>query len=532
MAKSNWWRDGVIYQIYPRSFADGNGDGIGDLQGIISRLDYIQDLGVDAVWLSPVYPSPMVDFGYDVANYCDIDPMFGDLQVFDKLIEEAHARGIHIIMDLVLNHTSDQHPWFVESRSSRENPKRDWYIWRDGKPGGKRPNNWGSIFGGWAWEYDEKTGQYYYHMFCPQQPDLNWRNPEVRSAMMDVFRFWMERGVDGFRLDVFNEYFKDAQFRDNPVKFGIRPFDSQEHIHDADQPEMEGVVEEIRQVTDAYPDRYVVGETFIASPERSARYIGEKRLQAAFNFELLGSPWNAGRMQSALQRWENALAVDGWPTLVLNNHDNKRSATRYGKGENDDRNKAAAVLLLTARGTPFLYYGEEIGMRNIHVPYSKIQDPPGKKYYPFFPTRDACRNPMQWDATSQAGFSSGEPWMPVHPNYTDRNVEAQKSDPDSLLNVYKKLIQLRKQYPALQQGLYQPLTFEPHSLMAYLRQTPEEMILVAINFGKRPIKLFLGSNLIGKEWKLLLSTKRDEIEKVRGNALRLVGNEAVVVKVE
>jgi alpha-glucosidase len=350
--------------------------------------------------------------------------------------------------------------------------------------------------------------------------------------MMDVFRFWMERGVDGFRLDVFNEYFKDAQFHDNPKKLGIRPFESQEHVYDADQPEMMGIVEEIRRVTDAYPDRYVVGETFLADPERSAKYIGNKKLQAAFNFELLGCPWDASRVQTALQRWENALAVDGWPTLVLNNHDNKRSASRYGKGENDDRNKGAAVLLLTARGTPFLYYGEEIGMRNIHVPYSKIQDPPGKRYYPFFPTRDACRSPMQWNANQQAGFSIAEPWMPVHPNYPFRNVEAQQPDPDSLLNVYKKLIHLRKEHPALQQGLYQPLTFEPQTLMAYLRQTPEEIILVAINFGKRPIKLFLGNNLMGKKWHLLFSTKRWEVEKVKENAIRLVGNEAIVVRVE
>ena len=529
---SHWWKGGVIYQIYPRSFADSNGDGVGDLLGIISRLEYLQDLGVDAIWLSPVYPSPMVDFGYDVSDYCGIDPLFGTLDDFDSLVREAHARNIHVIMDLVLNHTSDQHPWFLESRSSRENPHRDWYIWRDGKPGGKRPNNWASIFGGWAWDYDKTTSQYYYHMFCPQQPDLNWRNPQVRAAMMEVFRFWMDRGVDGFRLDVFNQYFKDAQFRDNPQKPGIRPFERQVHLHDTDQPEMLGVVEEIRQVTDVYPERYVVGESFLVGPEGAAKYMGDGKLHAAFNFELLNCTWDAGRMQAALQRWENALAEDAWPTLVLNNHDNKRSSSRYRTGENDDRNKAAAVLLLTARGTPYLYYGEEIGMRNIHVPYSQIQDPPGKRYFPFFPTRDACRSPMQWDNNPQSGFSSSDPWMAVHPDYPFRNAAAQRDDPESLYNVYRKLIALRKEHKALQEGLYMPLTFEPKTLMAYLRQTKDEMILVAINFGRKPVRLFLGSDLAGKNWNLLLSTRREELDQPKGNALRLLGNEALVVSLD
>ncbi|HPC06535.1 MAG TPA: alpha-amylase family glycosyl hydrolase, partial [Anaerolineaceae bacterium] len=291
-------------------------------------------------------------------------------------------------------------------------------------------------------------------------------------------------------------------------------------------------VEEIRQVTDAYPERYVVGESFLVGPEGAAKYMGNGKLHAAFNFELLNCPWNAGRMQQALQHWENALAEDAWPTLVLNNHDNKRSSSRYRTGENDDRNKAAAVLLLTARGTPYLYYGEEIGMRNIRVPYSKIQDPPGKRYFPFFPTRDACRSPMQWDNSPQSGFSSGSPWMEVHPDYPYRNTAAQRDDPESLYNVYRKLIALRKEHQALREGLYMPLTFEPKTLMAYLRQTKDEMILVAINFGRRPVRLFLGSDLAGKNWHLLLSTRREKLKKLQGNDLRLLENEALVFKLD
>lgn len=368
-------------------------------------------------------------------------------------------------------------------------------------------------------------------MFCPQQPDLNWRNPQVHNAMLDIFRFWMKRGVDGFRLDVFNEYYKDEHFRDNPTKPGIRPFERQVHLYDANQPEMLKLVEEIRSVTDAFPERYVVGETFLANPKEAARYIGKDKLHAAFNFDLLGCPWNAGKMQNALQHGENVLEEDAWPTLVLNNHDNKRSASRYHTGENDDRNKTAMTLLLTARGTPYLYYGEEIGMRNIKVPYNKIQDPPGKRYFPFFPTRDACRSPMQWDASPQAGFSTAEPWMAVNPDYTFRNVEAQKHDPDSLYTFTRRLIELRKQHPALRKGLYQPLTFDPKSLMAYLRQTNDEIILVALNYSRRPIRLFLGNNFTSKRWSLLLSSKRTEFEPLKGNALKLLGNEALVVKV-
>jgi len=323
-----WWRDGVIYQIYPRSFADSNNDGIGDLKGIISKLDYLTDLGVDALWLSPINPSPDKDFGYDVADYFDIDPKFGTLADFDLLLQEAHKRNLHIILDLVLNHTSDQNKWFQESRSSKENPYRDWYLWRSA-PEGKQPNNWKSVFGGPGWEYDEKTAEYYFHMFVKEQPDLNWRNPAVYQKMLDVFKFWLDRGVDGFRLDVFNEYFKDAQFRNNPPKLGIRPFDCQQHIYDVSQPEMFIALKDIRALLDRYPERYAVGETFLATTEQAAAYIGPEKLHAGFDFTFLESPWNPKRFLTVINKWDSLLSADGWPNYVLNNHDKPRSASRY-----------------------------------------------------------------------------------------------------------------------------------------------------------------------------------------------------------
>jgi len=304
MTDSNflWWRDGIIYQIYPRSFADSNGDGIGDLNGITARLDYLAELGVDALWLSPISPSPDVDFGYDVSDYVDIDPKFGTLADFDRLLAEAHRRNIHIVLDLVLNHTSDQHPWFQESRQSRASARRDWYIWRDPAPGGGKPNNWQSVFGGSAWQWDPHTRQYYLHLFYKEQPDLNWRNPEVRQAMLDVFRFWLDRGVDGFRLDVFNMYFKDAGFRSNPPKPGLRGFDRQQHIYDHSQPEMFPLLAEIRAILDAYPERYAVGETFMGSPEHAAEYVGPDKLHAAFEFDLLHCRWNPADYHRVIAR--------------------------------------------------------------------------------------------------------------------------------------------------------------------------------------------------------------------------------------
>lgn len=526
-----WWRDGVIYQIYPRSFADSNGDGIGDLRGILQHLDYLVELGVDAIWLSPIYPSPDVDFGYDVQDYLDIDPKFGSLADFDLLVTEAHQRGIRIVLDLVLNHTSDQHPWFVESRRSRDNPYRGYYLWRDPGAGGGVPNNWESIFGGKAWELDPVTGQYYYHMFYKEQPDLNWRNPKVREAMLDVFRFWCERGADGFRLDVFNMFFKDENFTDNPPALGLRGFDRQKHVYEMDQPEMIPLLKEIRAVLDSFPERYAVGETFISTPAKAAGYSAPGLLHAAFDFGFLNCPWNPARFLESIQNWENALQDGGWPTYVLNNHDTRRSASRFTRAENDDRLQVAATLLLTQHGTPFLYYGEEIGMRDITITRDQVQDPIGQRYWPVFKGRDGCRAPMQWNESMHAGFSTGKPWLPVHPNYTVRNVENQRKDPQSLFHYYRKLLALRKQYRVLRDGMFQPLTFEPQRLLAYLRQNAEDTIMVALNFGKRPVKFALGGMVRRAEWELLFSNKRAELPALKdGILLPLEGYEAVILR--
>jgi len=506
-----WWRDGVIYQIYPRSFADSNGDGLGDLPGIISRLDYLADLGIAAIWLSPIYPSPDKDFGYDVSDYCNIDPRYGTLADFDHLVVEAHARGLHLIMDMVLNHTSDQHEWFQESRSSRNNPKRDWYIWRD------QPNNWQASFGGKAWEYDQHTGQYYLHLFTKEQPDVNWRNPAVRQAQLEAFRFWMERGVDGFRLDVFNAYFKHSDLPDNPPKFGLRGFDRQKHIYDIDQPEMLPLLNELRTLLDSYPERYSVGETYLATPQKTVTYCGPDKLHGGFSFDFtsneLSFPWNPGWIKDQIEQREKTFTTAGvWPTTVMTNHDLPRAASRYAKGERDAQARIAMALLLTLRGTPFMYYGEEIGMRDITLGRGEILDPPGQKYWPIYKGRDGCRSPMQWNNGVNAGFSAAKPWLPVHPDYLQRNVASQAADPDSLFQFTKKLLSLRKTSPALQRGDYNPQE-SPSGTFAYLRSMPEQSILVAINFKDRQANFGLPQG----RWKILFSSEMNETGA--GNAL-------------
>ncbi len=509
-----WWRDGVIYQIYPRSFADSNGDGIGDLPGITSRLDYLANLGIDAIWLSPFYPSPQADFGYDVSDYKNVDPLFGTLADFDTLVAEAHQRGIRVVVDLVLNHTSDQHPWFIESRSSRENPKRDWYLWRS------KPNNWQSIFGGGGWEWDEKTGEYYFHMFLKQQPDVNWRNPAVRREMLDVFRFWAERGVDGFRLDVFNAYFKDERFRNNPRKLGLRGFDRIHHIYDIDQPEMYPLLNEIRALLDSYPERYAVGETFMASPEKAASYCGPDKLHAAFNFDFLFRKFSAADFSEGIRKWTQAIGENAWPNYVLSNHDQPRSATRYAKSEDDSRAKVVLGMLLTLRGTPFLYYGEEIGMRDTSLKRDEIQDPPGKYYWPFYKGRDGCRSPMQWNDSPFAGFSTVKPWLPVHPNYIRRNAAAQQNDPNSLFNFVKKLLALRKQYPALQRGDFRFLLPANGGVLAYERNLEKQRILVYINFANKINPISPPPHADLQKARLLLSTHSPALRIKTGSALQ------------
>ncbi len=559
-----WYSTGIIYQIYPRSFADSNGDGIGDLNGIIGKLDYLSDLGIDAIWLSPVYPSPDVDFGYDITDYTGIDPKFGTLADFDRLVAEAHKRNIRIILDLVLNHTSDQHPWFIESRSSRDNPKHDWYLWADpapgstsrGAPGGEPPNNWQSVFGGSGWEFDSVRGQYFFHMFYKQQPDVNWHNPAVRQAMLDVFRFWLERGVDGFRLDVFNVYFKHPRLVSNPPALGLPlySFSTQHHINDCDRPELVPLLQEIRALLDRYStpggERYMVGETFVSDAAKAAQYCGPDRLHAAFNFKLLESPWSPRRVMGVITDWEHTLGTATWPNNVLNNHDVIRSATRFhslpasahfsgilfGNTENDASLKVAAALLLTLRGTPFLYYGEEIGMRDIPIrSRGDVLDPIGKRFWPFMKGRDGCRSPMQWSAAPNAGFTApgGKPWLPLHPNATRRNVEAQLADPRSLLSFYRRLIAVRRASPALTEGMFQPVTFGTRFILAYLRQTKDQVVLVALNFSRRRQRLVLGSLLSRANLHLLLSTHRDSPPPVtRGSLLALEPYEALILEIK
>jgi alpha-glucosidase len=530
-----WWRDGVIYQIYPRSFADSNGDGLGDLPGITARLDYLAALGIDALWLSPFYPTPDADFGYDISDHTDVDARFGALADFDRLAAEAHQRGLRIVLDLVLNHTSNRHPWFRESRSSRDNPKRDWYIWMPSstsphfrrKWGDKRgaPNNWQAVFGGPAWEFDATTGQYYLHLFLPEQPDVNWRNPEMRKAQLDVARFWLARGADGFRLDVFNAYFKDAQLHSNPARLGLVGFDRQRHLYDGDQPEMIPLLQELRAILDSYPERYAVGETFNATPEKALRYTGPDRLHAAFSFDFTSSPlsyrWNPAWLLERIMRREAAFTGEHWPTTVLSNHDTPRSATRYARSEEDALAAIAMTLLLTLRGTPFLYYGEEIGMRDIRLRRGEIMDPPGKRFWPLYKGRDGCRSPMQWDDSPFAGFSSTQPWLPVHPNYPARNVAAQEADPASLLNLTRRLIALRKETPALRRGEFVPLTARPRRVLAYLRRTAEQSVLVALNFSARAAHEPLPPEVAAQRWRPLFAAPEAAAPPVSDSRLEL-----------
>jgi alpha-glucosidase len=487
-----WWKHGVIYQIYPRSFKDSNGDGIGDIPGIIEKLDYLACLGIDAIWLSPVNTSPMIDFGYDISDYRGIDPVFGTSEDFDLLIREAHRRGIRIVMDLVINHTSYLHPWFMESRSSRDNPKRDWYLWHDGK-NGKPPNNWMAAFGGRAWEWDDATGQYYYHSFLKEQPDVNWRNPGLMRAVFDEIRYWLDRDVDGFRLDAVIWFVKDGRFRSNPIGWGPnapRPYDLQKHIYDQNRPETHGVLRELRRLLDGYDNRMMVGETYEASPggaKTSASYLGNgsDELHLAFDFSLLFSKYGAVHFRECLSRWYGAIPDSGWPCLVLNNHDQPRSMTRWCRGRDGaKRAKVLAALLLTARGTPFLYYGEEIGMKNGVVARRQIQDPLGKKYWPFHSGRDPERTPMQWSGVPGAGFSSAAPWVPLADNYREVNVEAQMHDPGSLLGFYRGLMTLRKERAALHRGSFRLAGADP-DVLAFFREEEGERLLVALNFSGR-----------------------------------------------
>jgi alpha-glucosidase len=486
MAETIWWQHGVVYQIYPRSFQDTDGDGVGDLEGIRRRLDYLNWLGVDAIWISPIYPSPMADFGYDVSDYCAVDPLFGSLEAFDRLVAEAHAREIKVILDFVPNHTSERHPWFLESRASRANLKRDWYIWRDGKAGGAPPNNWLSQFGGPAWSLDAATGQYYLHSFLPQQPDLNWRNPAVRAAMYDVLRFWLDRGVDGFRVDVLWLLIKDAALRDNPPNPGYQPTQAAINrfllLHNSDQPEVQDVVAEMRAVLDSYKERVLIGEIYLPLARLVAYYGKNLRgAQMPFNFQLIHAAWSAGEIAKLVVEYEAALPVGGWPNWVLGNHDQPRIAARVGAAQA----RIAAMLLLTLRGTPTMYYGDELGLGRVAIPPEAVHDPWEKNEPGLGLGRDPSRTPFQWDATPNAGFTRGRPWLPLDPDYYKTcNVEALRDEPGAILRLYRQLLAIRRQYAALNSGAFRMIGVQGDALV-YERVSGTERVVVCLNFGDR-----------------------------------------------
>jgi len=478
-----WWQRGIVYQIYPRSFMDSNGDGTGDLVGILSRLNYLEWLGVEAIWISPIFPSPMADFGYDVSDYTDVHPLFGTRDDLDRLVEAAHARNIRVLLDYVPNHTSDQHPWFVESRRSRADPRRDWYLWHAGRENGSPPNNWLSVFGGSAWEWDAPTREFYYHAYLKEQPDLNWRNPEVRAAMLDVLRFWFERGIDGFRIDALRQVFKDVELRDNPPNPGWTPsqppYESLLPVHSTDQPELLELVAEFRDLADAYPERVLIGELWLPIERLVAYYgVGGRGLHLPFNFHLILSAWNPREIAALIDTYEAALPAGAWPNWVLGNHDRQRVASRVGAPQA----RVAAMLLLTLRGTPTLYQGDEIGMQDVPIPPEAVQDPVEWRLPGLGRGRDPERTPMQWDDSPNAGFSQVRPWLPLAADYQSVNVAAQKSDTRSMLSLYRRLIELRRASPALSVGSYHQLYVDDTTLV-FERDAGDQRRVVALNLS-------------------------------------------------
>lgn len=526
-----WWESGIIYQIYPRSFQDSNNDGVGDLRGVLSRLDYLQWLGIDCVWLSPVFSSPMADFGYDISDYRGIHPLFGTMEDFDDLLKEVHNRGMKLILDLVPNHTSDQHPWFLESKSSRENPKRDWYIWEDAGENGELPNNWLSVFGGHAWEWDDTTGQYYYHAFLKEQPDLNWRNPDVQQAMLGEMKFWLDKGVDGFRVDVMWHMIKDKQLRNNPVlpnsQFHADDliYDHYAPVYSTDQPEVHEIVRMMREVTDSYENRVLIGEIYLPI-DKLVTYYGHdnKGAHLPFNFQLLTLPWDSAEISRAVDEYEGALPADGWPNWVLGNHDKPRISSRVGRSQA----RVAAMLLLTLRGTPTLYYGDEIGMRDVPIPIDEIVDPQGLNMPELNISRDPSRTPMQWNESGYAGFSEHKPWLRLPDNFRRVNVETQKTDTYSTLSFYHRLIGIRKQEPALQTGDYTPV-YSDKQMFAYIREKDGSRFLILLNLSHRPSYFKPKANYKGQ---VIISTEKEREGTQIEGVVALSGDEGILIKLD
>ena len=508
MAEPAWWQRGAIYQVYPRSFADSDGDGIGDLGGVAAHVDHLKELHVEAVWLSPFFRSPMADFGYDVSDYCDVDPIFGTLDDFDALVRTCHDNGIRVVIDWVPNHTSDQHPWFQASRQSRDDPKRDWYVWRDPAPGGGPPNDWDSVFAavGPAWTNDERTGQYYLHSFMAEQPDLNWDNPEVERAMHDTLRFWLDRGVDGFRLDAIIKIAKDPRLRDNA---------GAARRHDEDWDTIHDRLRGIRRVIDEYPDRVLIGETVPDELHRIVSFLNSgDQLHLAHNFFFLELPWDAEAFRTLIADFESLGGERAWPAWVMSNHDVSRVATRHGGVA---RARAALVILYALRGTPFIYQGEELGLPDAEIPPDRVVDVDG---------RDPERAPLPWRPPSEAGpgagFTTGEPWLPLHHDAETLNVERQAADPASTLSLTRRLAELRAASPALQTGTRTPVDTGPPDVLAWVRATENEHILAAVNFGDEP-------HAIEAPGELLLSSDPDRA--LGGTVAELAPAEAVLLKV-
>jgi alpha-glucosidase len=531
-----WWQNSVFYEIYPRSFADSNNDGVGDLNGITSKLDYLHELGVDAIWITPCFPSPQVDFGYDVSDYEAIDPMYGNLEDFDRLVSEAKKRNIRVILDFVVNHTSDQHKWFLDSRSSKTSKYRDWYIWRDGK-GDQPPNNWQSEFGVPAWTVDKKTGQYYYNYFYPQQPDLNWRNPAVKDAMLGVTRFWYDRGVAGFRLDAVDTLFEDPNLTDNPSapgkdKFGRPNF---ARIHNTKLPEVHDVLQDLRKIADKY-DAVLIGETWTKDIAELKNYYGEHSNELQMPMDLMFGSVNK---LSAPEFRRQIAAVDtagGWPVFVISNHDIVRSYNRYGDGvHNDQIAKLMASLYLTLRGSPIMYYGEELGMQNNNPKRKEdVKDPEGITGWPGEIGRDGERTPMQWSTAKNAGFSNAKPWLPVPPSYKTHNVEAEMKDPNSVLSVYRQLLTMRQKEPALVNGTYTALNEDDPNVLSYLRKDKDQAILVLLNMSNTPHKVKLNLEPQGyasPKLSVLLSTSRQPTSAGTAEDLELPPFGALIAKV-
>lgn len=518
-----WWKHAVFYEIYPLSFQDTNGDGRGDLKGIIERLDYLKILGIDAIWLTPIYPSPLVDFGYDISNYVAIDPAYGTMADFDKLIAEAKKRDIRVIMDFVMNHTSDKHKWFMESASSKKNPKRDWYVWKDGKTTGQPPNNWQSGFGHSAWQLDPKTNQYYYHRFYIQQPDLNWNNPRVKAAMFDAARFWLKRGVAGFRLDAVDTLFEDPNLTDEGIvkdkdgKPVINAYGEQQRddTQTLNQPKLHEVLAGLRTVTDSFPgQRVLIGETYMPNVAKLAKMYGPKNdeLQLPMDTQIgFINKLDVATFRQKILEGETALNGN-LPLIVFDNHDNPRMDVRYGDGShNEDIERVLSTILFTTRGVALMYYGDEIGMKT-STPTRKedVKDPIGISGWPKEKGRDGERTPMQWDDSPNAGFTTGTPWLPIPADYKTVNAKAEVANFDSLLNWYKELIALRRAQPSLRDGNYVALNTTDNNVLSWLRQVPgKPAVVVACNFTAAPQEVSIdltGVGLGGKSAKTLMKT--------------------------